>query len=192
MKNKWRASFILLAGFNLAILLLLAVYLFYPSKSSEEEQKSLPKNEYVTFDVKSNKEDINQLINQYLKKEASKSPIKYEIKLADEVELYGILPFFNRHLNLKLTFEPKALANGDLLLTQKTISLGQLYLPVPYVLKFIADNYTLPRGVEIRPIDRQIYISMQQLKLKSDTKVKISTFNLKSNNVSFKLLVPIK
>lgn len=192
MKNKWKRGFLLLLGIDLLIVLILSIMIFSPSAEQEKIQLKKPNGNNVSFEVKSNKADLNRLINQYIKKEAADSPIDYQIHLRDEVELYGILPFFSQQLNMKLTFEPEALANGDLVLKQKSISIGSLNLPVSYVLKYISENYKLPKGVDIRPDDKLVYINMQQLKLKSDMKIKANKFNLKKDDIAFTILVPVE
>ncbi|XJZ25860.1 YpmS family protein [Bacillota bacterium Lsc_1132] len=193
MKNKWKQGFFLLLGIDLLIVIILLLLAVLPATNKGEKplQKG-PAGESVSFYIKSNKEDLNKLINHYLKKEAADAPIDYQVKLADEVELYGILPFFSEKLNMKLTFEPEALENGDLVLRQKSISIGSLHLPVAYVLKFISENYKLPTGVDIRPNDKMVYMNMDQLKLQSDAKVKVNKFDLKNDDIAFTLFVPVK
>ncbi|MDF2854518.1 MAG: hypothetical protein K0Q87_369 [Neobacillus sp.] len=189
MKNKWKSGFLLLLGVNLLIIISLFIMLIMPVNQKEIKHTEL-KGDHVAFEVKSNKEDLNKLINQYMEKEIADSPINYQVQLRDEVELHGTLPFFSQQLNLKLTFEPEALDNGDLVLKQKSISIGSMDLPVSYVLNFIRDNYKLPKGVDIRPNDKLVYVNMQQLKIKSDVKIQANEFDLKKNNISFTLLVP--
>ncbi|MGG5253917.1 YpmS family protein [Neobacillus sp. SM06] len=193
MKNKWKKGFFLILGIDLLIVLILLFLVIAPGTNNRENQLSKkPNGENVSFYIQSNKEDLNKLINYYLKKQAANTPIDYQIKLADEVELYGTLPFFSEQLNMKLTFEPEALKNGDLILKQKSISIGNLQLPAAYVLQFISENYKLPQGVEIRPNDKLIYMNMDQFKLKSNAKVKVNKFDLKKNDIAFTLLVPVK
>jgi uncharacterized protein YpmS len=189
MKNKWKSGFLLLLGVNLLIIISLFILLMMPVNQKEIKHTEL-KGDHVAFEVKSNKADLNKLINQYMEKEIADSPINYQVQLRDEVELHGTLPFFSQQLNLKLTFEPEALDNGDLVLKQKSISIGSMDLPVSYVLNFIRDNYKLPKGVDIRPNDKLVYVNMQQLKIKSDIKIQANEFDLKNNNISFTLLVP--
>jgi uncharacterized protein YpmS len=191
MKNKWKSGFLLLLGVNLLIIISLFIMLMMPVNQKEIQHTEL-KGDHVAFEVKSNKADLNKLINQYMEKEIADSPIDYQVKLRDEVELHGTLPFFSQQLNMKLTFEPEALKNGDLVLKQKSISIGSMDLPVSYVLNFIRDNYKLPNGVDIRPNDKLVYVNMQQLKIKSDIKIQANKFDLKNNNISFTLLVPTK
>ncbi|WP_066384705.1 YpmS family protein [Neobacillus mesonae] len=192
MRNKWKIGFLVLIGINIlfAIILLSLV-----TRSYEDVEQKIVKRqagEHVSFHVKSNKHDLNKLINHYLEEEAADSPIQYRVLLADEVELYGKIPVFSEELNMKLTFKPKALKNGDLVLTAKAMSLGDLPLPISNVLKFISENYKLPKGVIIRPNDELVYINMQQLKLKSDLKIKADKFDLKHDNIAFTISVPVK
>lgn len=193
MKNKWKVGFLVLAGINLlfAIVLLSLVM----GTGSDADQKSTQmkeiKGDHVSFHVNSNKYDLNKLINHYLNEESSESPIAYRVLLGDEVELYGSIPVFSEQVKMKLTFEPEAQKNGDLVLKQKSMSVGSLPLPISYVLKFIGDNYKLPEGVEIRPNDKLIYVHMQQLRLKSDLKIKVDQFDLKKDQIAFTILVPV-
>jgi uncharacterized protein YpmS len=192
MKNKWKTGFFLLLGFIVLIVIILISLILLPVDEKGKIQQSIPDNKNITFEVRSNKADLNVLINQYIKKEAADSPIEYSVQLQDEVELYGTLQFFSQEVDLKLTFVPEALENGDLVLKQKSISVGSLPLPVSYVLKFIKDNYKLPKGVDILPNDKMIHVHMQQLDLKSDVSIKVKRFDLLKDDIAFTILVPVE
>lgn len=192
MKNKWKTAFFVLLGLVLAVIVTIFIMAMVPPDGMKKDQAEVKDGEMVGFLIRTNKDDVNKLINHYLQKEVADTPVNYQVQVNDEVELYGTVPFFSQELNMKMTFEPEALKNGDLLLKQKSISVGQLRLPVPYVLDFIRKSYKLPKGVEIRSAERQILVHMQQLKLKSDAKIQANTFNLEKDDISFKLLVPVK
>jgi uncharacterized protein YpmS len=192
MKNTWKKGFFILLGVDLLIVILVISLIVTPSNEKEKQKITNPNKDTVSFYIKSNKHDLNLLINHYLKKEAADTPIAYQVRLGNEVELYGVIPFFSEKLNMKLTFEAEALKNGDLILKQRSISIGSLHLPVANVLQFIRDNYKLPAGVDIQPRNNLVYINMQQLKLKSDTKVKVNKFDLQKDDIAFTLLVPVK
>ncbi|WP_066313284.1 YpmS family protein [Bacillus sp. FJAT-29814] len=191
MKNKWKLGFLILLGINVLIAIIISSMILATGEDKQNESTKPLTGEYVSFHVNSNKYDLNRLINHYLQEETGDSPIKYRVLLGEEVELYGKIPVFSEEVNLKLTFEPEALNNGDLVLKQKSMSIGSLPLPISYVLKFIGDNYKLPKGVDIRPNDKQIYVHMGQLKIKSDMKIKVDKFDLKKDQIGFTILVPI-
>lgn len=152
----------------------------------------ITEDEHVSFLVRTNKADLNKVINHYLVEEGFTGPIEYQVFVKDHVELYGTVPVFGQNLEMLLTFEPQALENGDLLLKQKSISIGALNLPVTYVMKIIQQNYKLPNWVVIEPNNESIYVSLQEMELKSDIKVRANSFNLKRDDISFTLWVPVK
>jgi uncharacterized protein YpmS len=192
-KHHWKRLFFLLLGINVAILLFLSVFLAIMLKSPSEETK-IPNHNAVQgdvfFQIKTNKQDLNRVIKHYVEEEFS-SVFDYEVLLTDEVELYGTLPVFSSDVDLKLTFEPHALENGDLELQQKNISIGKLNLPVPLVLKFVQSSYSLPDWVMIQPNEEKVYVSLQNMKLKSNSKVRVDEFNLKNDQITFSLQIPM-
>ena len=109
------------------------------------------------FFIQTNKQDLNKLINHYIEKEGLNGPVHYNVLLTDEVELYGEVKVFSESMQLKMTFEPRALENGDLVLEQKTLSLGGVPVPVSYILTFIRDYINFPTG---SPFNRMINKSM--------------------------------
>lgn len=191
--NKWKMLFIVLLLINISVVGLLITLIMLPA--DENEPIALLKDnrsDGVEFYIKSNKSDLNTIIDQYVETEIPKNGIAYKVILHDEVELYGTIKVFSQDVQMRLTFEPEALQNGDLILNQKSISIGQLNLPVPYVLRFVADRYTLPSWVTIQPNDELVYVSLQKMNLKSGLKVKVNKFDLKNDDILFTLIFPIE
>lgn len=191
MKNKWKFGFFLLLGLNTIIVLSILLLINLPAydkKETTELQQTAQSD--VKFQVNANKADLNRMINHYIEEEGLTSPIRYEINLEDEVELLGMMQVFNQEIEMMLTFEPEALPNGDLILNQKSISIGQLQLPVPFVLNFVREQYDFPDWVSIQPNDELVYVSLQRMKLKSDISVKVDKFDLKNDEILFTLGVP--
>lgn len=192
IEKKWKKLFFLLLGLNVVIILLFFIMINLPSGDVPNFSEDIEDGQYAPLSIQTNKANLNQIINHYLDKEGLSSTFDYHIMLDDAVELSGSIPVFSQNVQLNLTFEPKALENGDLILQQKSISVGQLQLPVPFVLKLIHDHYKLPKWVYIQPNEENIYVSLQSMKLKSDVKVKVDKFNLQEDDIRFTLMVPIK
>ncbi|MBY0096644.1 YpmS family protein [Mesobacillus maritimus] len=194
MKNKWKVAFFILLGVVGILIVTLFIMASTPFNRPETDYKDvgITEDEHVSFLVRTNKADLNKVINHYLVEEGFTGPIEYQVFVKDHVELYGTVPVFGQNLEMLLTFEPQALENGDLLLKQKSISIGALNLPVTYVMKIIQQNYKLPNWVVIEPNNESIYVSLQEMELKSDIKVRANSFNLKRDDISFTLWVPVK
>ena len=189
----WKRLFILLLGLNVALVFLLFTFFLFMINDTGNETKipTIDSTEkQVALQIKTNKQDLNRVINHYLEKELS-STYDYRVLLTDQVELYGAIPIFNEELNVKLTFEPKPLENGDLELQQKNMSIGNLSLPPSLVLKFIQNSYSLPEWIMIQPSKEKIYVSLNTFKLKSNFKVLVDEFNLKDDDIRFSLQLPM-
>lgn len=193
VKNRWKAAFITLISLIVVFIIVIGYLILAPTEKGTIPKTTINSDKYVHFSIRTNKDDLNKLINHYIEKEGLNGPIKYNVYLKNDVELHGSIPVFSENVQLKMTFEPEALKNGDLILKQKTISIGHLNLPVSYVLKFINQSYKLPDWVKIDPDKKTVYVGLQKMKIgNSDMKARINKFDLKDNNISFSLLFPVK
>lgn len=191
MKNRWRALFFFILGLNITGFILAIYLIFTPIKENPQNQPfSTANKQAVNFQIKTNKSDLNEVIAHYMEKELLKGGIHYDIRLEDEVELYGTIPVFSQNVSMELTFEPEALENGDLILRQKKMKIGDLPLPVSHVMKFIQDRYQLPEWVHIQPKEEIVYVSLENMKLDSDFRVKVDQFDLQNDKITFTLAVP--
>lgn len=168
----------------------LTVLLFISSDQEPIPDVRVSNKNVSEFLIHTDKKDLNKLINHYIEKEGLNGPVHYQVFLTDDVELYGDVKVFSQTMQVKMTFEPTALENGDLILKQKNVSLGGVKLPVSYILKLIRDAYKLPDWVIIQPNDKEVYVALHKMKLKSGITVRAESFNLPENEISMKMLVP--
>lgn len=187
--NNWRKGFFVLLACNLLVVGLLVVLINWPVKDQEMMYKK-SKEKGIGIQVHTTRKELNHLIHQYLANEGLTGTFDYEVYITDSVELHGKMPFFDREVDLTVSFTPIAQKNGDILLQQKEISIGELNLPVTYVMNFINKRYQTPDWVTIQPEKQSIYVSLQDLKWKSDVRVKAKEFDLEHDDISFLLTVP--
>lgn len=189
MKNKWKILFLCLAGLNIILIATILIFVTLPVENSPVRNNSQSADQ-IPFQIQSNKQDLNQVINHYLQDQGN-GPIEYQIDLDDYVNLFGEITVFNENLEMKVAFEPEATENGDLLLKEKSISIGKLRLPAEYVLKFVKERYHFPELILIKPNEKMVYVNLQKLKLKGDLGVSVNEFDLKKNRISFTMFVPV-
>ncbi|MEH7224409.1 YpmS family protein [Bacillus sp. JJ1566] len=190
IKNKWKVFFLSLFAINLVCVLVFFGLLFVPNKEVTPKEKVISKD-HVNLSVETNKEDLTRVINNFLKKEAKDNPLKYKVLLTERVMLLGTITVFGKEIDMVMTFKPEVLENGDLLLQQEAFTVGQVSLPVTFVLRYINDYYNLPEWVQIDANNQNIYVYLSEMKMKSDTKVEVDTFDLSKDELRFKLQVPI-
>lgn len=189
-KLTWKKAFFSLFIVNLLILIGIIAMIFLPTgEKSKIEQNLSSKNSESSLLIEAKKDDLNKLINQFIEKENTDGTIDYKVLLTDQVELYGTLPIFDQDVEMKLTFDPKALDNGDIILTQNTASIGKVQLPTRYILNFIKKQYHFPKWVEIFPNEKMIYIHLTEVPLKDQFHLQANNFDLKDDDISFSLIV---
>jgi uncharacterized protein YpmS len=193
-QNKWKVLFFLLVSLNIVGVIFVSIFLGNLLKPSEEKKIELGNKPIDTQDIllqiQTNKQDLNRMIDHYIEKELSGN-VDYKVLLTDEVELYGTLPIFGLMIDITMTFEPVVLNNGDLELHQKKMYIGQLKIPPSVVLTFIQNQYTFPDWVIIQPDKEKVYVSVQNLELKSNLKVRVEQFDLKQDQIQFLFQFPM-
>ncbi len=192
----WKHAFFALLLLNLIAVSAVVYFLFSPPEQPEMpvyENSGREDGNMAELNIVTNKADLNVLIHEFVhelfKKETKKQPFEYHVLLTDEVELYGTIPVFNSEVGLHLTFSPKALDNGDLILSQSSVKIGKIELPATYVMNFIKNNYRFPEWVEIFPNEQIIYVHLTDIELGNKLKVHANTFDLKRDEISFTLMI---
>lgn len=188
-RNKWKHLFIGLLVLNLVVLVWIGILIGLPPKEKLEPQEA-KEGQTTEFTIISTKQDLNRLMNSYLTDLSKNKKIDYAVSLEDDVKLQGTILAFGNQVSLTMTFEPEVQKNGDLLLKQKSVSIGRLYLPSKKVLEYLKANYNLPEWVIVEPKREEVYVALTKMKTKSNFKVKVEKFNPERNEFAFKITVP--
>ncbi|WP_019241872.1 MULTISPECIES: YpmS family protein [Bacillus] len=188
-RNVWKILFFTLVGIIVASLLSIVILVGIPSEVPEIDN-SKSNSEETSILLQSNKESLNQLINNNIAKYQKTGSFQYDVRLTDVIELYTTIPVFDNNLQLKMTFKPYTLENGDLLLKQETMKLGQMKLPVSYVMNFIKKQNDLPEWLVINPKKEEIQVLLSEIILVDHYTMKVNNFDLKKDDISFRLVIP--
>lgn len=190
----WKKRFYLLIMINAIILFILAIYLYtpIPKKDLEIASEQYKSEESSQFVVRTTKQNLNNLVNAYLDKVLSNTEHQFSINLDEDVQLFGELPVFSSTVPLLAHFEPIVQDNGDLVLKQKSISVGQLKLPNKKIMKYIDDYLPTPEWVIIDPSKEEVYVKITEMDIKSNFRVAVEQFDVEANNIAFKIEVPYK
>lgn len=190
-KNLWKSSFIALLLLNFSVLVIIALLIFWPVERPKvpvgEHQITQNSSEFI---IRTTKKNLNELINAYMYEYMKDSKHKYSVSLEEDVQLVGELPVFSTTVPLSIRLEPLVQDNGDVVLKQKSISLGLLELPNKKVMEYMSKYLPMPNWVTINPDDEEVYVAVTQMDIKSNFHVSVEQMDLGANNLSFKLKVP--
>ncbi|MBC1352052.1 DUF2140 family protein [Listeria innocua] len=191
-RNYWK--WICLTLISLLILLAgwLYVTVFVLSPEEEPTPSLISNKSNIEFQTSTTKSDLNQLISGYIEEFSKEQDIGYKVFVANNVNFTAEAKIFGEPVELRLKFSPKVVDNGNVELSLTDMSVGALPLPVSYVMNYVNKNYKFPEWVTVLPKKEKIYLSLDKLNLKGDTKVRADTLNLKKDDISFTLLVPVK
>ncbi|EAD5840765.1 TPA_asm: DUF2140 family protein [Listeria innocua] len=191
-RNYWK--WICLTLISLLILLAgwLYVTVFVLSPEEEPTPSLISNKSNIEFQTSTTKSDLNQLISSYIEEFSKEQDIGYKVFVANNVNFTAEAKIFGEPVELRLKFSPKVVDNGNVELSLTDMSVGALPLPVSYVMNYVNKNYKFPEWVTVLPKKEKIYLSLDKLNLKGDTKVRADTLNLKKDDISFTLLVPVK
>jgi uncharacterized protein YpmS len=178
---------------NVLIIGLLILFIFWPvSETTIPEENSKPAQESSEFIVRTTKENLNELINAYIDKLANDSEHHYRISLEDDVHLIGDLPVFSTTVPLSVHLVPIVQDNGDVILKQKSISIGLLELPNKKIMEYMEKYLPMPKWVTVNPKEEEIYVAIKDMDIRSNFHVGIERFDLEANDLAFKIDVPYK
>jgi uncharacterized protein YpmS len=167
--------------------------LLIPSKKQNEEVKIVKNGEdvLIPFLISTEKKSLTDLINHYLEEETDQKNLQYRVELEENVNVYGVIKAFNKDIDMTLILEPKVKFDGNMQLLVKELSIGRLKLPISYVLKYMNTNYDLPNYVVIDSGKKEIDINLDELTLKNGLSARAESFNLKKDDITFTLFVPL-
>jgi uncharacterized protein YpmS len=189
----WKQLFIGIVGVNVLLVSLFFLFLLWPVSDTE-----VPIKEYIEeepgaeFTITSSKQNLNELVNEYVDSFMRDKEDIYTVKLDENVQLLGSIEAFDTDIPISITLEPSVQENGDLVLYASDMSLGLLGLPEKKILEYVKKELSTPEWVEIDPNNQLIYIGVTQIEVKSNFKVKVQSFDLKNDHITFRIKVPNK
>src|SRR5690606_18542985 len=149
-----------------------------------EHQVTQDSSEFV---IRTTKKNLNELINAYMYEYLKDSNHQYRVSLEEDVHIVGDIPVFSTTVPLSIRLEPIVQENGDVVLKQKSISLGLMELPNKKIMEYMNKYLPVPKWVTINPDDEEIYVAVTKMDIKSNFQVSVENMDLEGNNLAFKI-----
>src|SRR5699024_5595908 len=111
------------------------------------------------------------------------------INLEEDVQLLGELPIFSTSVPVLIHFDPVVQDNGDLVLEQKSISVGNLKLPNKKIMQYLKKYLRVPEWVIIQPDKESVYVKVRQMNIKSIFEIAVQLFDVDDNVICSRIKV---
>lgn len=192
--NIWKWAFLILLGLLIGCVTWFAVQIFSQPADTEIEDtttQQVASSENIHFEVRSEKQELEDIANQFLQKESKgNSAIQYKLTIQDSVVISGELKIFNIPVDFELNLDPYVMQNGNLQLRATDLSLGDLRLPVSFVMKQMDKQLNLPDMVSVNADSKFIVVQLDEFYLDSGIHFSMEHINLEQNDIRVNVYIP--
>lgn len=189
--NKWKVAFFVLIGMVVGSTFFLFTRIAEKRDFAKHDIPALVEREgNPVLNIRSNKEQINSLIDFYLDEYQKDSDVKYDFRLENEALLTGEFKILGFPVTFYLYFDPYVMDNGNVQLKAKSLSIGTLGVPITEVMKMIQRNYDMPKWIEIDPKEETVMLRLDQFRMQNGLFLKADKINLVDDEIQVSLYLP--
>lgn len=189
--NYWKWAFLTLA----AVLLGTGIWLVQqlqvqPASQEIVNETAVDTSDVMTFSVSARKEEVTQLMNQYIEEEIAGSNVNYEVLLDETFQLAGSFQLFGFEVPFNLFMDPYVTENGNIQLKANELSLGRLNLPISFAMNQIGSQLSIPDWVVINGENETITFNLNEFQLESGMFFSAERIDLVENDILVNVHVP--
>lgn len=189
--NPWKAAFLFLVAVLIGGFLLLFTRLTQERENvSQIIAENVVREGDPVITINSNKEQVNRFVDFYLADLQKDAKQQYQFVLKNEALLTGEFDLLGFPVSFYLYFDPFVMANGNIQLKAKSLSIGALGLPINQVLKMIQNNSEIPEWIDIQPKEEMIILRLDQFELKNGMFFRADKINLVDNEIQLNVYLP--
>lgn len=191
--NQWKVAFLVLVAFLLGGSLLLFTRLTQERENvSEIIDQSVIREGDPVLSIRSNKEQINRLVDFYLADLQKDAAQQYQFVLKNEALLTGEFDLLGFPIQFYLYFDPYVMDDGNVQLKAKSLSIGALGLPINQVLRMVSNNSNIPEWIDIQPKEEMIILRLDQFEMKNGLFFRADKLNLVDDEIQLSVYLPEK
>lgn len=144
----------------------------------------------LTFQLSTDKAQLNQLVNLYLEENLENEFEGYTLSIDENVELGGTIEVIGFSVNFNLQMQPLVMENGDLQLRAEGIQLGSFDLPLGLTLNILGQQLELPEWVRINSEDEYILVALNEFELENGMHFAMDKINLEEDDIRVTIFLP--
>ncbi|MDA5458102.1 hypothetical protein B817_1569 [Weissella confusa] len=164
-------------GITLVALVALVIVLILLPQDRTEVTDTKPQIGQASFTVAVDRKELNALVEQYLNNDpALKDKFRFEMTKSGMM-VYGTYKLLGQNVDFGMKMVPEVTKNGGILLHAKSVAVGQLPLPVKYVMGYLGNMVDLPKWLTIDTSEQTILIDLGKTPKVQGMRVKAVTID---------------
>ncbi|OJF03876.1 hypothetical protein BKY29_04485 [Weissella confusa] len=164
-------------GITLVTLVALVIVLILLPQDRTEVTDTKPEIGQASFTVAVDRKELNALVEQYLNNDpALKDKFRFEMTKSGMM-VYGTYKLLGQNVDFGMKMVPEVTKNGGILLHAKSVAVGQLPLPVKYVMGYLGNMVDLPKWLTIDTSEQTILIDLGKAPKVQGMRVKAVTID---------------
>lgn len=188
--NRWKVAFFILAGLIAAAVVWVVMLISTPASSTPiSSYEELPGSNH-SLTVETTKEDFEGIANTFIRKAMKGEPLPVTMKVEDDIILVSEMTVFSYTLPVAMHFDPIVQEDGNMILKQSSMEVGQLAIPPSTVLKILRDSVKLPPWMVVRPKEEEVFIDLSQIPVSGNLQVKAKKMNLADDEIILEITIP--
>lgn len=144
----------------------------------------------LTFDLSTDKEDLNHLINLYLEEELGEDFEGYSVSVDENIDLAGTIDVLGFSVNFTLIMDPLVMENGDLQLKAESIQLGSFDLPLSLTMNVLSQQLELPEWIKVNSEEEYILVAFNEFELENGTYFEMDYIDLEEDDIRVTIFLP--
>lgn len=188
-RNWWKWAFLILLGIIIGAIVWVFVQL-QPYSEGSVNSTPLDTSDEIVLEVRTGKEELTQLVNQYIENNMDENEMQYTLVLEDEAQLQGEIEVFGFPVPFSLLFDPYVLENGNLQLRATDLQLGTLSLPISFAMNQIGSRLPLPDWIAMDSETQLIVVNLNEFELQEGVHFSMERINLPEDDIRIHIHLP--
>ncbi|GEN50599.1 YpmS family protein [Alkalibacterium pelagium] len=190
--NGWMWAFLILLGIIISLSIWIIVRLQPTSSENTGEQAGdvTVIEDSLRFEVVTDKNQLNRVINLYLEEELDEQFAGYNVVIDEDVQLSGALQVFGFDVDFLLRMDPYVVDDGNLQLRATSIQLGSFDLPIGIAMNVLSQQLDLPQWIRVDSEQQMILVALNEFQLENDLQFAMQRIDLEEDDIRLNIILP--
>lgn len=171
---------------TLLVLVIISIGLMLMPQSHKHVTDTRPEIGQASFEVSISRKELNALVEKYINADPSlRKQFRFEMQKKGMM-VYGTYRLFGQSVDFGMQMTPEVTKNGGILLHADSVAVGQLPLPVKFIMTYFGKKVDLPKWLILDSHKQTLLIDLGKAPKVQGVRVKAVQIDPKNDKFVFK------